>query len=169
MGHGAWSVAILLLATGAAHPNGYALLHAAAVEASAVHHAGSVSADTLRLSVEVPRRVPTGDPVPLTLRVKNVSDGPLDLHLRGRTIAFDLIVTGPDGKVVWRRLADELIPAILRIETLGLEESLHLSDTWDQRSGAGEQVPTGHYTVRGEVLTEGAPLVTSEEPLHVDP
>lgn len=125
--------------------------------------------DSLRLWLEVPDEVRAGDSVPIALRVENVSDEPIDLHLRGRTIAFDLVVAGADGEVAWSRLEGEVIPAILRVETLGSGERLELEDTWDQRSNAGEAVAPGDYSVRGELLTEGEPLSTPSVPLRIIP
>lgn len=123
--------------------------------------------DSLRLWLELPEQVSAGEPVPVTFRVENISDGPLDLYLTGRPIAFDLIVEDEGGTVVWRRLEDQVIPAILRIETLAPGERLELDDTWDQRSNAGEPVAPGAYTVRGELLTEQEPLVTPAVPLRI--
>jgi hypothetical protein len=125
--------------------------------------------DTLRLGIAAPERVPTGEPVPIALRVENVSGRALELHLRGRTVAFDLVVFDADGRELWRRLEGESVPAILRLESLAAGEVLELTDAWDQRTGAGERVPTGVYQLRGEILTDGEPLVTPERPLRIDP
>lgn len=124
--------------------------------------------DSLSLAIRVPRRVSPGETVPVILRVENTSGRAIDLYLRGRTIAFDVVVTDADGEV-WRRLEDEVIPAILRIETLEAGGLLELEASWDQRSNAGEPVPAGEYRVRGEVLTEDDPLVTPAARLRVDP
>lgn len=105
--------------------------------------------------------------MPITLRVENVGSRPLDLYLRGRTIAFDLVVSRPDGTVIWRRLHDEMIPAILRLETLAPGAALELEDVWDQRSNDGELVTPGDYLVHGELLSEEQPLVTPAEPLRI--
>lgn len=123
--------------------------------------------DSLRLWLDIPAEVRAGEPVAITLRVENITERSLDLYLTGRTIAFDLAVTDEDGAVVWRRLGDEVIPAILRLETLEPGETLSLDDTWEQRSNDGEPVAPGTYTVRGEILTEEEPLVTPEVPLRV--
>lgn len=123
--------------------------------------------DSLRLLLELPERVPPGRAVPITLVVENLTDRPLDLYLRGRTIAFDLTVRRADGGVVWRRLEDEVIPAILRIETLQPRGRLELRAEWDQRTNAGEPVPPGDYEVQGELLTEQDPLATPHVRLRV--
>lgn len=123
--------------------------------------------DSLRLWLDAPAEVRAGEPVPITLRAENITERSLDLYLTGRTIAFDLTVTDEDGAVVWRRLEDEVIPAILRLETLEPGETLELEDTWEQRSNDGEPVAPGAYTVRGEILTEEEPLVTPEAPLRI--
>lgn len=126
--------------------------------------------DTLQVAVEVPARVRTGEAVPITLRVTNVGDERLDLELRGRPIAFDLVVTGPDGSVVWRRLEGRTVPAILQVRTLGPRESLELRDVWDQRERDGSRVAPGSYRVAGAVpaVSPGA-LEASPEPLLILP
>ena len=125
------------------------------------------SADSLRLRLDVPDRVPAGATVPITLHVENTTDRTLTLYLVGRTITFDIIVERPDGAVVWRRLEGVVVPAILRLDTLPAGEELVLESTWDQRSNAGETVPAGEYRVRAEVLTEGEPLGSGVRALRV--
>ena len=129
----------------------------------------AVADDSLDLRLHLPDRVAPGEPVPITFRVENATDRSLDLYLTGRPIAFDLIVTAEDGRTVWRRLEDETIPMVLRIQSLAPGETLELGETWDQRSNAGEFVPPGTYTVRGKLLTEDEPLVTPESRLRIGP
>lgn len=124
--------------------------------------------DSLRLETRVPERVSAGEPVPVVLRAENVSGGTLDLYLQGRTVAFDVVVTDAGGRVVWRRLEGEIVPAILRMETLEPGAALELDARWDQRSDAGEPVAPGRYTVHGELLTEGDPLVTPAARLRIE-
>lgn len=125
------------------------------------------TSDSLRLRLETPERVTAGEAVPMTLRAENVTDGPVELHLRGREIVFDLVVTRSDGTVAWRRLEGEVVPAILRLETLPAGEALVLEATWDQRANDGSPVAPGVYTVRGELLTEAEPLVTPTDTLRI--
>lgn len=120
----------------------------------------TAGSDSLRLETRVPERVPAGETVPIVLRAENVSGETLDLYLQGRAIAFDVAVMDADGRVVWRRLEDEVVPAILRIETLEPGAALELEAGWDQRSSTGESVAPGGYTLHGELLTEGDPLIT---------
>ncbi len=127
------------------------------------------SSDSLRLRVEVPDRVPAGEPVPITLRVENLTDRTLNLYLTGRTIAFDLIVERLDGAMVWRRLEGEVIQSILRLDTLGPGEALVLEDSWAQRTNEGGPVPAGEYRVRGELLAEGEQLASPAERLRIVP
>jgi hypothetical protein len=125
--------------------------------------------DSLRLSLDLPRTIRAGAAVPISVRVENTTDRTLDLYLRGRTIAFDLVVSDEGGEIVWRRLEGEVIPAILRIEPLPAGESLTLEATWDQRTNAGDPVDPGMYTVRGELLTESDPLATPTERFRIEP
>lgn len=119
--------------------------------------------DSLRFEVSVPARARSGARVPVTLRVTNAGDQPAELYLRGRTIAFDIVVAGADGAVVWRRLAGHTIEAILQVRVLAPGEVLELRDAW--RAG-----PPGRYTVRGELLTDRRePMRTAIVPLEVLP
>ncbi len=125
--------------------------------------------DSVRVGLEVPERVRAGDPVRIVLRLENISDRTLDLYLRGRTIAFDVIITRKDGSVLWRRMEDEAVPAILRIETLEPGAVIELEDTWDQRANGGAPVSAGEYGIRGEILTEVEPLVTASASVRIGP
>jgi hypothetical protein len=129
---------------------------------------GGTHADSLHLSLEVPDRIRSSEEARLTFRVVNVSGGPLDLYLRGRTIAFDLVITGESGEPVWSRLHDEIIPAILRVEHLAAGDTLVLRDSWDGRTNTGDPVPPGTYGVQGVLLTEGDPLRTPVRCLEVE-
>ena len=125
--------------------------------------------DSVRVGLEVLERVRAGEPVRIVLRLENISDRTLDLYLRGRAIAFDVIITRKDGTVLWRRLEDEAVPAILRIETLKPGAVIELEDTWEQRANGGAPVSAGEYWIRGEILTELEPLVTASASLRIDP
>jgi hypothetical protein len=125
--------------------------------------------DSLRLSLGVPAHSAAGTPVPFILTIANVSGRPLDLYLRGRTIAFDIVVLDSAGTAIWRRLEGEIIPAVLRLEILAPGQLLDLSDEWDQRDDAGRPVSAGRYTAYGEVLTEGPPLRTPTVTLRIAP
>ena len=124
---------------------------------------------SLRLSVVAPGEVRAGETVPIILRAVNTSDRPLDLYLRGRTIAFDVVVTRADGDTVWRRLEGQIIPAILQLRTLAPRETLELRADWDQSDNRGRRVSAGVYTVRALLLTDSAPLATDAAELRVTP
>ena len=103
------------------------------------------------------------------LRVVNRTGRPFDLYLRGRTATFDVVVTGSDSTVVWRRLDGEIIPAIVHVRTLAPAERMELETVWDQRTKAGGRLPPGAYAIRGFLLVEGQPLETKQVPLQIDP
>jgi hypothetical protein len=111
----------------------------------------------MRVEIVVPPDVAVGDPVPITLRIANVTARPLELHLQGRTATFDLVVRR-GGTVVWRRLENESVLAILQLRTLAPGEALELTETWNQQDRGGKPVGAGDYTVSGSVPTDGAPL-----------
>ena len=123
--------------------------------------------DSLRLDLEVPVEARVGSVVPIALRVRNVGDQPIDLYLRGRTIAFDVIVRRDSGGVVWRRLENAIIPAILRIETLPPHGMLELRADWSLETTTGAPATPGTYVVQGVLFTEDAELSTLPVSLHV--
>jgi hypothetical protein len=123
-------------------------------------------ADSLRVDLVVARVVAAGRPVPMTIRIENTSSRPLELHLQGRATVFDLVVRR-GGDVVWRRLENEAVQAILQLRMLAPGETLELTGTWDQRDRAGRQVAPGDYTVEGNVPTDDRPLRAGPVPLSV--
>jgi len=127
----------------------------------------TVHPDSLRLDLEVPVEARVGSAVPIALRVHNVADQPIDLYLRGRPIAFDVIVRRDSGEVVWRRLENAIIPAILRIETLPPHGMLELRADWSLETTTGAPVMPGTYAVQGVLFTEDAELRTVPVTLHV--
>ncbi|MBI4543196.1 MAG: hypothetical protein HY705_09210 [Gemmatimonadetes bacterium] len=115
-------------------------------------------ADSLQLTLTAPARVRPGVPILFTLRVRNQTQRALDLYLRGRTATFDLIVAREGGEVVWRRLEDEIIPAIVHLRVLRPGEEMELAAEWDQRARSGSSVAPGEYSARALLLAEGEPL-----------
>jgi len=122
----------------------------------------------VRFEIEVPPRVSAGQPVPITLRAKNTGAEPIDLYLRGREIAFDISVRDETGEIVWRRLEDRMVPAILQVRTLSPGESLELSDVWDQLTNSGRPANPGLYSVEGTFPTHSRqPAKTPLAPLRI--
>ena len=117
-----------------------------------------------RLELDVPAEARVGSVVPVILRVTNDHDRAVDLYLRGREIAFDVTAAREDGEVVWRLLEGAIIPAIVRIETLGPNASLELQASWPV-----ERTAPGLYTLAGVLLTDGPELRTPSITLHVLP
>jgi hypothetical protein len=122
--------------------------------------------DSMRVEIVVPPEVAAGEPVPIAIRIANPTDRPIEVHLQGRTVVFDLIVSRGDA-VVWRRLEGESVTAILQIRMLGPDEVLELKDVWRQVDRAGRRVGPGEYSVRGEIPTDGAPLRAGPVPLTI--
>lgn len=116
--------------------------------------------DSLGFELVLPRQVRAGEPVVITLRVQNRAGRTLDLYLRGRTITFDVVVARAGGEVVWRRLDDEIIPAIVHLRPLAPGERLEAEAAWDQRTKQGKRLEPGEYVARGFLLVEGDPLET---------
>ncbi len=124
--------------------------------------------DSLTITLDVPREVRSGEAVPIALHVTNATSQPLTLYLRGRPIAFDLIVTASDGRVIWRRLEGAIGSMVLQVRTLAPGEALELRDRWLQKTNAGAAVPPGEYVVTGQILTDKPqPLVTAPAKLRI--
>jgi hypothetical protein len=128
------------------------------------------AADSVRVTLDVPPAVRERAPVAITLRVENVSPRAVELYLRGRTIAFDVVVTRADGRVAWRRLEDAIVPAVVQLRALAPGEALVLRAEWDQRTRGGAFAGVGRYAVRGLLLTDRPePMETPPLPLEITP
>ena len=108
-----------------------------------------------RVTLDIETRRRRDDPLRFIIRIVNDNDFPVDLYLGGRDITYDVIVSRRNGPVVWQRLEGQIIPAILRIETIGPLESIELVDEWNLRDNAGRHVGTGSYTMKAVILTDG--------------
>lgn len=108
----------------------------------------------LRLELEAPEEVAPGEIVTFRLRLRNTGRAPAVVYLRGREIAFDIVVAGGGGDTVWRRLTDAPIPAIAQVRRLDAGGALLLEERWDQRDRAGRAAPPGRYLVHGVLLTD---------------
>jgi len=138
--------------------------------AAQVEAGGPFAKEGAVVSLDVPRSVTAGTPVPMRIRVRNETAAPLDLYLRGRDVTFDITVADSTGDMVWRKLEGEVTQAILQLRTLAPGEVLELTHTWDQKSQRGQLVPPGRYTVRGSVLTDGQTTLDSPpETLEIAP
>lgn len=126
------------------------------------------AADSLRVTLHVPPAVRERAPVAIALRVENVAGRAVELYLRGRTIAFDVVVTRADGRVAWRRLEGEIVPAVVQLRVLAPGETLVLRAEWDQRTRGGAFAGVGRYAVRGQLLTDRPePMETPTAPLEI--
>jgi hypothetical protein len=123
--------------------------------------------DSMRVELVVPPKVAVGQPVAMTLRIRNTQDQPITLYLQGRPVAFDLVVERSDGEVIWRRLEGAAVTAILGVRTLTPGEILELKQRWDQRTQAGRRVRPGRYSVTGAVLTDAEPIRAGPVPLRI--
>lgn len=115
-----------------------------------------VDYSAFRAELRVPSTVEAGRPVPLELVVRNTSERPVWLIMGDSAFAFNFIVTGPHGAVVWSRAhaMHGTVPAILVERPVPPGDSVRFSDTWDQRSNTGWRVPPGTYSVRGTLDTQ---------------
>ena len=133
-----------------------------------MEHDAPALRDAVRLELDVPSTAPVGLPVSITLRVENLRDHPIELTLRGRTIAFDVIVRRADGTVAWQRLGGGMIPAILRLEPLAARAVLELRTLWDPSLTDARPV-AGEFMVEAVLFTDGPDLRPPPARLRVIP
>ena len=118
---------------------------------------------TPELHLIAPATARLGQPVPITTRVLNGGGRPLELHLQGREIVFDVVVRDETGAVVWRRLEGAFTQGILQLKMLAPGESFDLEATWTPAA-------PGTYTVEGIIPTdEPQPLRTPAARVRVTP
>jgi hypothetical protein len=129
----------------------------------------AMPAQSLRVEIDVPPRVAAGDSVPITLRATNAGTGLLELYLMGRSVTFDITITDSGGRVVWRRLEGETVPAILQVRVMAPGDSLQLDHVWNQQTNRGQSVEPGTYTVTAAIITDAQPLRTPTAPLRIMP
>lgn len=116
----------------------------------------------LRFELIAPPEGRRGEPVVITLRLTNVSDHAVEAHFLGREIAFDVVVRGEDGSLVWQRLAGRSLPSILQMRVLAPGEVLEWKDVWHQRTTEGTPVEAGTYILQGVLPGDAAPRRSPE-------
>jgi hypothetical protein len=124
----------------------------------------------LRVSLSVPESSQLGSIIPIAIRLENTGNSRLDLFLRGRTIAFDVLIRDAAGSLVWHHLEGEIVPAIVQIKVLEPGQVLELSCDWNQRGNQGKRVKPGLYTAQGVVFTDDpVPLESSPRQILIAP
>jgi len=122
-----------------------------------------------RVELVAPSKVRAGEPVDIALRVRNDGSMPIDLELSGRPVGFDVVVLGPDGREVWRRLRDSVVGAALMLLTLEPGETRDFEVRWTQVDSAGRAVAPGRYTLRGTLPMGAGRMTTAPHQLVIDP
>jgi hypothetical protein len=128
-----------------------------------------IPGDSMRIELVAPATARAGEPVRLVLRVSNTGDRPITLYLQGRPTAFDLVVQGGGGRIVWRRLLGATVSTILGIRTLEPGKAIEFEDTWRQQTTSDEPVPPGTYMISGSILTDREPIRSPTVRLTITP
>jgi hypothetical protein len=113
--------------------------------------------------LRVPDTVARGDAVPLRLVLHNPHTDTIQTITRA-PIAHDFVVRDEQGRVVWRRWADDIgWPDVAATRVLPPGAVLELHAVWDGRDRRGRAVPAGRYRVEAvlefEALAEPRWLV----------
>lgn len=117
----------------------------------------------LRVELEIPSQVPLygrwrdyyywklGQPLPLTLKLRNVTDKPVELTLLKRP-AHDFIVTTEYGrKEVWRFSSGQAVFETSEEHRLVPLEELRFTAEWDQYDSEGQLISPGYYCIEAFV------------------
>ncbi len=115
----------------------------------------------LKLELEIPSQAPIslrgegywklGQPIPLTLKLRNITERSVELTLLGRP-AYDFIVTTDyRRREVWRWAQGQAIQEIAELRRLAPGEAIEFSGEWDQRDSVGQPIAPGRYCVQGMV------------------
>jgi hypothetical protein len=130
---------------------------------------GSASGSCCQPTVELvlPPKVRLGDTVAIALEVRNDGSQALDLELPGRPVAFDIIILGPDGTEVWRRLHNTMTGSALMLLRLKPGESRKFTAEWGQVDNYGRMVAPGRYRVRGVLPAQTGRLMTVDRELII--
>jgi hypothetical protein len=125
--------------------------------------------DSVTAMLDGPQSARLGVPVTFVLRVRNEAAQTTTLYLRGREIAFDVVLTDTNGREIWSRLHDQVVQAIVRVEQVDPGQSIELRHTWNQHDNLGRPARPGEYNVQGLVLTDGAPIRTPARRMRILP
>lgn len=107
------------------------------------------------------RAFQAGEPVRMTLVVRNTGTAPLSLTFTSGQRA-DFIVRRPRGDEVWRWSHDQAFTQAIQTAVLRPQDALTITEAWDQRDLQGRRVDPGPYEViavfLGRVSDGRAPL-----------
>jgi len=85
-----------------------------------------------------------GERVPLNITI--AASEPITLYYR-TTQRYDIVVTDPEGKEVWRWSKDKAFGEVVEQVSLKANEALAFSEAWDERDNDGQPVPPANYNV----------------------
>lgn len=121
--------------------------------------------DLLTMVLEFPHVVQTGEDVHFKVVVMNPAQGPVRVRPGGRpeSTEFDIVITRPDGSLVWNKRHGEFSDLIYWTWILGAGEAIRYQTTWDQRDNHGRRVRPGRYTVHVLLPTDPADWAASAE------
>lgn len=119
------------------------------------------------IELVLPPRVRLGDTVAIALEVRNDGSQALDLELPGRPVAFDIVILGPDGTEVWRRLHNSVAGSALMLLRLNPGERREFTAKWGQVDNHGRRVKPGRYLVRGVLPAQTGRLTTVDRDLVI--
>jgi hypothetical protein len=133
---------------------------------------------SLVLRLEVPSLTSTpwepfwklGQKVPLKLKLKNISDQPVELALLADP-PYDFLITKDsyDGPEVWRWSRGRALQEIARLRTLYPKDELEFEEQWDQRDSEGNSILPGRYCIQGLVNVEPTARDEAKECITIGP
>jgi hypothetical protein len=116
---------------------------------------------TLALGLTAPLTVRAGTEAQFRLTLTNTSERTVSLLVAASGgYAFDIIVRGRGGVLIWRRLA-AAHQDVARGYDLAPDEQLVLEASWGLRDSNGHPIPPGEYTVEGLLVGPDARSATA--------
>jgi intracellular proteinase inhibitor BsuPI len=151
------------------HPTLRAATRRGAFVAASLFLLGVAGVTQPTVELLAPSKVRVGDTVEIVLRVRNDGPKPIDLELSGRPVGFDIVVTGADGREVWRRLEGTAVAAILMLLTLQPGEARDFTARWGQVDSTGRAVSPGRYVLQGVLPMGRRQMTTGRRDLIIEP
>lgn len=123
-------------------------------------------------TLDLPRTVPNGGVIPVTIALVNTSDSPVQLSLTGRVGSeyIGIVVMNTVGDTVTTIWNSSVILRILSTRTLSPRQRIEFAARLPLPSAQFRLIQPGEYVVRGRVMGESTTLIhTNAQPLTITP
>jgi len=91
------------------------------------------------------------EPVTINITLKNPSSTAVKWTFPSSQI-YEITISGQGGRKVWTWSEGRMFLTVITELTLAPGEERHWSETWDQKTADGAQVPDGYYKITAELV-----------------